>query len=189
MEHPAYADIWKLLEIVEFKELPGVMSTVADQCMYGLMSSSNTDLGEAPAMKPMQFMSNGWCLLQELSVRCDKSHRHQQLMGGRAAKAAEYPHDSCKPICRGIVDQQRYDRSRRVCTGGLNADSLSSLLQSVKEGAENHVKPPAGHVNAPWSNPSNIIKHSLSIGLIPHTNPRARVGFTSSQAMLKGEKE
>ena len=32
------------------------MSTVADQCMYGLMTPSDTELGEAPAMKPTQFI-------------------------------------------------------------------------------------------------------------------------------------
>ena len=58
MERPACADSWKLPDIFEFKELPGVMSTVFDQCMYGLMTPSNTELGEAPAMKPTQFMSN-----------------------------------------------------------------------------------------------------------------------------------
>ena len=63
-EHPAYADSWKLPEVVEFKELTGVMSTVADQCMYGLMTPSKTELGEAPAMRPTQFMSNSWCVLQ-----------------------------------------------------------------------------------------------------------------------------
>ena len=74
MEYPAYIDSRKLLEIVEFKELPGVMSTVADQCMYGLATPSNTKLGEAPAMEPTQFMSSSWCILQTLSVCCDKSH-------------------------------------------------------------------------------------------------------------------
>ena len=142
-------------EIIAFKELPGVTSTVADQCMYGLMTLSNTELGDAPAMKPEQFMSNSWCVLQELSVRCDKSHRHQPLMGGRAAKAAEHPDDLCKAICRGSVNQQKYDRSHGVCTGGLSAGSLSSLLQSVNEGGTHHVKPPLGHVNTPWSKPIN----------------------------------
>ena len=35
MEHPAYADRWKLPEIIEFKELPGVTSTVAESVCMG----------------------------------------------------------------------------------------------------------------------------------------------------------
>ena len=31
MEHPAYAESWKLPGIIAFEELPGVASTVADQ--------------------------------------------------------------------------------------------------------------------------------------------------------------
>ena len=78
-------------------------------------------------------------------------------MGGRAAKAAKYLDDLCKAICRGLVNQQKYDRSHRVCTGGLSAGSLSSRLQSVNEGGAEHVKPPAGHVNIPWSERSKTI--------------------------------
>ena len=63
MEHPAYADSWKLPEIVGFKEWPGVMSTIANQCMYVWTTPSNTERGVAPAVKPMQFMSNSLCVL------------------------------------------------------------------------------------------------------------------------------
>ena len=65
MENAADADSWKLPEIVEFKELPGVVSTIADRCMYGIMTPFNTELGEALAKKPTQFMSNSWCILQQ----------------------------------------------------------------------------------------------------------------------------
>ena len=150
MKHPAYAAVGNCLRslrssscLVLRRQLPISVCMSCDPVQHG------TGGGKAPAMKPTQFMSNSWCVLQELSVRRDKSHRHQPLMGGRAAKAAKYPDDLRKAICRGLVNQQKYDRSHRVCTGGLSAGSLSSLLQSVNEGGENHVEPPDGHVNTP----------------------------------------
>ena len=36
MEDPAYADSWKIPEVVEFLNVGGVDHVVADQCMYGL---------------------------------------------------------------------------------------------------------------------------------------------------------
>ena len=34
MEHPAYADPWKLDCVEDFRQSEGVMMSVADQCMY-----------------------------------------------------------------------------------------------------------------------------------------------------------
>ena len=39
MEHLAYADSWKLPEVEEFLQLEGIMTEIADQCMYGLTAS------------------------------------------------------------------------------------------------------------------------------------------------------
>ena len=49
-------------------------------------------------------------------------------MGGRASKAAEYPDEFCRAICRGVANQTRYDLSGKVCTGSLDSLSLKSLL-------------------------------------------------------------
>ena len=52
-------------------------------------------------------------------------------MGGRASKAQEYPEDLCKAICRGLANQKRYDESGRVCTGNLDVEALSSLVETM----------------------------------------------------------
>ena len=131
MEHPAYVDSWKPEELVELANLDGVMTQIADQCMYGLTTPGLEGLS---AKKPTKFLSNSWCILPELFVRCDKQHVHQQLMGGRGAKAAEYPDALCKAICRGLANQKRYDASGKVCTGPVTANVLQSLMTMIQPG-------------------------------------------------------
>ena len=106
------------------------MTSVAGQFMYGLVTHGPLP-GDEPmaAKKPTRFMSNSWYTLHELSTRCDRSHVHQELMGGRASKVAEYPDALCRSICRGLANQKRYDVSGMVCTGSLNSLSLKSLLE------------------------------------------------------------
>ena len=127
-EHPGSADSWELPEMREFRGLEGVMTSVVDQCMYGLVTHGAVKGELLPAKKPTRFMSNSWYVLEELSHRCDKSHTHQPLMGGRAAKAAEYPDDLCAAMCRGLANQKRYDKSGRVCTGVIGAAALQSFV-------------------------------------------------------------
>ena len=67
------------------------MTQVADQCMYGLVTPTGKHGETAPAKKPTKFVSNSWCVLQELSIRCDGSHVHQHLIAGRASEAQQYP--------------------------------------------------------------------------------------------------
>ena len=115
--------------------------------MYGLVTPTGTAGEVAPAKKPTKFMSNSWCILQELSVRCDGSHVHQHLVGGRAAKAQEYPDALCRAICRGLANQKRYDESGQVCSGKLGLNSLKSFLNTVNARGENHISNPlrTGH--------------------------------------------
>ena len=132
-EHPAYADSWGLEEVVRMGELEGVSTVVADQCMYGLTTPGPDRRTEMPAKKPTRFMSNSWCELQELFIRCDKSHEHQHLIGGRGARAAEYPDLLCEAICRGLANQNRFDSSGKVCTGPSGIGALRSFIGIVSE--------------------------------------------------------
>ena len=112
------------------------MTAVADQCMYGLLTPGPGPAPREllPAKKPTRFMSNSWCILQELSTRCDHSHVHQELMGGRASSAAIYPDALCRAICRGLANQKKYDRSGKVCTGRLDSIALNSFIHQDGEG-------------------------------------------------------
>ena len=135
-EHPAYADSWQLPQMKEFVDSPGVATIVGDMCMYGLVTPNSDRTGFLPAKKPTQFMSNSWYVLKELGIRCDKSHEHQHLMGGRASKAAEYAFGLCDAICRGMARQKAYDRTGKVCSGALDRLQLQSVISSVKRWQE-----------------------------------------------------
>lgn len=98
--------------------MSGILTCVVDQCMYGLTTRVQGEY--VSAKKPTKFMTNSWCVQQQLRVRCDGSHEHGHLEGGRAAAAAEYPTKLSEAICRGVAEQVVYDRSARVCTHSLS---------------------------------------------------------------------
>eukprot|EP00973_Karenia_brevis_P048617 6749515-Karenia_brevis.AAC.1 len=67
--------------------MPGVRSVVGDQCMYGLTTRS--DRGQKMrAKKSTKFLTNIAEAEDYLGKRCDRTHEHQHLIGGRA-RAAE----------------------------------------------------------------------------------------------------
>ena len=94
-EHPAHATSWEVGSVEKMLGESGVSGTVADQCMYWLVTPNADRFGLVPTKKPRRFMSNSWHVPGELSTRCDKSHVHQPLWGGRASKAQEYTYDLC----------------------------------------------------------------------------------------------
>ena len=53
----------------------------------------------------MKFMTNSEEFAEELSLRCNMKHEHQELTGQRAKEAAKYPEELCEAICRGLVKQ------------------------------------------------------------------------------------
>ena len=59
---------------------PMVMTTVVDQCAYGLMSRDAE--GEAPAKKPTKFFTDSIGVKNQLTARCPGCARHVQLMAG-----------------------------------------------------------------------------------------------------------
>ena len=129
MEHPAYADTWKIPEVIEGFKLTDVDSVIGDQCLHGLKTRKSKAGEEVSAKKLTKCVSNSWCILQELSVRCDKSHAHQHLMGGSASHAQEYPDELCKAICRGLANQLKYNRSGRVCVNAMTSGDFNSFVE------------------------------------------------------------
>ena len=86
-----------------------------------------------PAKKPTRFVSNGWCLLEELCRRCPGDHSHQPLMGGRAAAAAEYPDDLCHAVCRGLVRQKQYEKESSITLPRRGRSELKHMLKRLTE--------------------------------------------------------
>ena len=114
-EHHAQAVSWQEPVLAKFAEIPGVECTVGGQCMYGLKTQGPPGEPAMAAKKPLRFMPNAWCIVDELSIRCDKSHPHQRLVDGRVSKASKYPDGPCRAICRGFA-WQKYDVSGKPCS-------------------------------------------------------------------------
>ena len=108
-EHPESADSWDQDVVINFRSRhPELFETVMDQCMYGL--TTTTDSGDVmPARKPTKWLTNSGCVAARLSARCDGSHSHQPLVGGRASAAQVYPPELCRAIAAGLADQLRAD--------------------------------------------------------------------------------
>ena len=102
-EHPAGASSWDLEEMAKLAKEVDVKIKIADQCMYGLKTwSKDKKIQDMAAKKSTKFMTNCEALAVELSERCSKKHKHQELTGGRAKEAAIYPEGLCRAICVGL---------------------------------------------------------------------------------------
>lgn len=57
--------------------------------------------------KRTKLMTNSWWIAQELQKQCDGTHKHVQLLRGKAKLAAEYPKGLCRAICRGLMREKK----------------------------------------------------------------------------------
>ena len=64
-------------------------------------------------MKPTRFMSSSPQMLEQLDRRCDRSHVHRHLTGGRCAEAAFYPLPLIKAILKGIKATHDDEKAKR----------------------------------------------------------------------------
>ena len=92
--HPRSATSWHCDAIKRILRMPGVSTSVMDQCMYGC-TSIGPDKQHTPALKHTRWMINSPEMLEMLTRKCDKSHKHQHLKGGRAAAAAFFIFQLC----------------------------------------------------------------------------------------------
>ena len=106
-EHPASALSWREHDIEALSRLPMVNVVTMHQCQYGLVTPSSEDPEKlVPAMKPTRWMTNSLVMAQQLQKKCDGSHKHQHLVGGRCKDASFYPIPLVKAILKGISLQR-----------------------------------------------------------------------------------
>ena len=74
--------------------------TTAHMCRFGMRARDH--LGEGLVKKPTGFMTDSPYLEAELSRLCDGTHRHVQLLGGRAKAAQVYPESLCRTILKRL---------------------------------------------------------------------------------------
>ena len=89
-EHPASAVSWREPSIAALTKDHRLFTAVCDQCQFGLKTKFADGSGQDVAVKPTKFLTSSQPMAEGLGRRCDLSHKHQRLVGGRAAKAAFY---------------------------------------------------------------------------------------------------
>ena len=171
-EHPLSATSWKLDEVRKLVAEPGVLTTTADQCEYGVKSKD--EYGVGCAMKPTKFATNSVMIAERLSTRCqnkgrkpEERHRHVHLISGRARKAQEYPRELCLEIARGIKEQLRDDKEGVVrmmkigkdenLVNGMSNVKLKSIVEELsKEAATAPVHDEDSNEEMAWDDVSGV---------------------------------
>ena len=137
-EHPAGASSWMLECVEAVRKLEGVIVTMADQCMYGLKTwSTNRRVADTPAQKRTRFMTNSRAIAERLSKQCDKKHKHQVLLDGRAKQAAVYPRGLCEAISLGLKEdlQERTFQLRTLITVKAGDKVNQTQVNTLRGGA------------------------------------------------------
>ena len=82
-----------------------LLTSVADQCMYGLVTLAPLpDKRPMAAKKPTRFITSSARIGEEFKRTCNHLHNHQRLMGSnRAKKSARYPEELCRAACKGYL--------------------------------------------------------------------------------------
>ena len=99
-EHPDGAYSWLEPCVQRMMSLTGATRIKMDMCMFGM----NVD-GTGLNRKPTGIVSNCPGILRHLDVRCDGTHFHTPLVGGKAKHAQVYPTEFCKAILLGLYEQ------------------------------------------------------------------------------------
>ena len=84
-------------------------------------------------MKPTKFLTSSIFMAKKLQARCDHSHVHQQLKGGRCKDAAYYPLLLIREMLRGIHDS---------VAGMKLAEENAELITTLKALGNHPVKLP-----------------------------------------------
>ena len=99
-EHPQGASSWEKTDLKELRSQTGVVEANAHMCAFGMESQDSE--GRGLVKKPTRFLTNSMAIRDKLDQKCSKTHRHVQLLSGRAAAAAIYPQKLCDAVLDGL---------------------------------------------------------------------------------------
>ena len=90
-EHPTSASSWSTDMVKHMANLEGVYTAKFDFCQLGMLTKDGAGK-DAPAKKRTTVLTNFPNLAEVLRrAQCQKTHQHQQLIGGRAGACQVYP--------------------------------------------------------------------------------------------------
>ena len=147
-EHPVGAVSWKDRTVVHVSKQDTVQTVRLDQCMVGLRDR----VSQKPHMKPTYIMTNSQHIARELSIRCDRSHVHEHVLGSvrvdgvrkaRSELSQEYPKEMCRRVVRSLMREKREKEETRVRHSVLVIEQLQDshderkIVQVLKRCHEN----------------------------------------------------
>ena len=121
------------------------------------------------AKKPTRWMTNSIFMADALNVRCDGSHEHQHLVGGRAAGAAFYPPKLLRAILRGMsLTRDATSGARMICENQqLLLDSLNNFVNAVRpESSDSKATAPCNSSDSAAKGNSDVPNRMSSIPLV-----------------------
>lgn len=135
-EHPDGASSWQDPELQSLATHAGVRSVVCDQCMFGL----NVD-GTGLNRKRTRWLSNMPPVLKALDVKCDSSHTHTVLMGGKPRLAQVYPQKLCEVISKAIGEYLNGNDLGCYVMEDEEEEDADDDAAEVQEGADGNYEP------------------------------------------------
>ena len=131
-EHPASAFSWREQCMNELLNHKRVYTVTCDQCQFGLTTKGDVEGERMPAMKPTKFITTSPQMIEQLGLRCDRSHKHRHLTGGRCAETAFYPLPLIRAILKGIAKTRDFEESVQHAKS-INAEFLSAMKAGDNE--------------------------------------------------------
>ena len=128
-KHPWSAWSWRLPQVIKLMRSPGVYVGKGHMCQQGMWIEDRE--GKALAYQPTGWMTNSNYIISEMAIQCkndgsQSDHRHADLKGGRAARAAVYPDKLCYSILKGL-------RRQLIKDNVLPLDGLGSVCEDAVE--------------------------------------------------------
>ena len=103
-EHPKGSSSWKEPEIKELEKDPRVYKVSGPMCHRRMMSEDDqVDTGYV--RKETTWLTSSQEIANILQTSCGGTHRHVQLVGGRAAACARYPPKLVREILKALKKQ------------------------------------------------------------------------------------
>jgi len=120
LEHPLTSRAWKLPKAVALLGRDSTCVVNTHMCAHGMVATDAHGMGLV--YKPTKVVTNGRAIAEKINLQCTKGHRHVHLVGGRAAKAAEYPKLLCDRIVDGALIEDARRSGQKIIAGVLKKD-------------------------------------------------------------------
>lgn len=176
IENPQSSAAWRpVMPLIRLQADPRVFKYVFDQCMFGLTSRDGQ-----PHKKSTTILTSSIEIFHQLDgIRCDRSHEHARVIGGRnvTVPVGHYPRKLADGIVRGAEscyrNEQLATHDALVTDGedGVEPESRDAEdSDSDSNASETHAEFPPSFSQRVKTN-SNLTKGKLEANQLPACDP------------------